>query len=214
MEFKFIFFIVCLVKDLTSDEKQQIVAVLSANKTSIQIAKQLKRDHRTVKKFTKNCNKQRQRADNGTFRSKDKQEQTKIKRSLSRNPLQSRKIVFEDAEVSINSRATRCRFLKSIAKVEKAISVPILSKNKKSRLEWCKKYHKLFSDECRASLNGPDGLARGWVLNGVKTPHRMRRQQCGGGVLFWAAMHKKTLIGPFRIDAGVKMNYVYPIFTN
>ena len=88
-------------------------------------------------------------------------------------------------------------------------------KNKKSRLEWCKKYHNvnfenvIFSDECSASLNGPDGFARGWVMNGVKTPHRMRRQQGGGGVLFWAAMHKKTLIGPFRIDTGVKMNSVY-----
>ena len=65
--------------------------------------------------------------------------------------------MFEDAEVSINSIATRCRFLKSIAKVKKAISVPVLSKkNKKSRLEWCKKYHKanfenvIFSDECSA----------------------------------------------------------------
>ena len=60
------------IKDLTSDEKQQIVALLSANKKTIQIAKQLKIDHRTVKNFTKNCNKQRLRADNGTFRSIDK----------------------------------------------------------------------------------------------------------------------------------------------
>ena len=49
----------------------------------------------------------------------------------------------------------------------------------------------IFSDECHASLDGPDGLARGWVMNGVKTSHRMRRQQGGGGVLFCAAMHKK-----------------------
>ena len=39
-------------------------------------------------------------------------------------------------------------------------------------------------------------------MNGVKTPHRIRRQQGGGGVLFWAA------IGPFRKDAGVKINFV------
>ena len=120
-------------RDLTSDEKQKIVTLLSAKKTTIQIAKQLKRDHRKVKNVTKNCNKQRLWADNGTFRSIDIKEHTKIKRSLFRNPLQSSKIVFKDAEVFINSRATRYRFLKSIAKVKKATSVPVLTKKKQEK---------------------------------------------------------------------------------
>ena len=42
-------------------------------------------------------------------------------------------------------------------------------------------------------------------MNGVETLHRMRRQEGDGGVLFWTETHKKTLIGPFRLDAGVKM---------
>ena len=50
-------------------------------------------------------------------------------------------------------------------------------------------------------------------MNGVETLHRMRRQEGDGGVLFWTETHKKTLIGSFRIDAGVTMNSVYyPIY--
>ena len=62
-------------KDLTYDEKQQIVALLSTNKTTIQIAKQLKIDDRTVKNFTKIAINR----DNGTFRSIDKKETPKSK---------------------------------------------------------------------------------------------------------------------------------------
>ena len=36
-------------------------------------------------------------------------------------------------------------------------------------------------------------------------PIRIRRQQCGGGVMFYAALHGRNRVGPFRID-GVKMN--------
>ena len=41
-------------------------------------------------------------------------------------------------------------------------------KKTESRLDWRKKYHKenfenmILSDECLASLDGPDGFARAW----------------------------------------------------
>ena len=35
----------------------------------------------------------------------------------------------------------------------------------------------LFIDESRASLDGPDGWAKGWVVCGDNCPNRMRRQQ-------------------------------------
>ena len=77
---------------------------------------------------------------------------------------------------------------------------------------WAKTYMKtgfmnvIFSDECRATLDGPDGFCRGWLNNGQRCPTCLRRQQGGGGVMFWAALHGKKLIGPFRIENGVKMN--------
>ena len=42
----------------------------------------------------------------------------------------------------------------------------------------------MFTDECRATLDGPDGFSRGWVLNKLDIPVRLRRQQGGGGVRF------------------------------
>ena len=43
----------------------------------------------------------------------------------------------------------------------------------------------LFTDKCR--------------------PTRLRRQQGGGGVMFWAGILGKDLVGPFRVPEGVKM---------
>ena len=53
----------------------------------------------------------------------------------------------------------------------------------------------IFTDECRASLDGPDGFSRGWCRNGIQAPDRFKRQQGGGGVMFWAALHNNMLIG-------------------
>ena len=44
----------------------------------------------------------------------------------------------------------------------------------------------IFTDECRATLDGPDGFPRGWILNKLDTSVRLRREQGGGGVMFWA----------------------------
>lgn len=57
-----------------------------------------------------------------------------------------------------------------------------------------------------SGLYGPDGWARGWVISGQNPQHRFRRQQGGGGVMFWAAILKNEIIGPFRVLEGVKIN--------
>ena len=47
----------------------------------------------------------------------------------------------------------------------------------------------LFTDESRASLDGPDGCwSKGWVFRGDQCPARIRRQQGGGGVMIWAGI--------------------------
>ena len=63
----------------------------------------------------------------------------------------------------------------------------------------------LFTDECRATLDGPDGWRREWCDTKALCPQRIRRQQGGGGVMFWAAIIHDELVGPFRIKDGVKM---------
>ena len=58
----------------------------------------------------------------------------------------------------------------------------------------------------RASMDGPDGWARGWVQSRCEAPVRIRRQQGGGGLMIWAGIINDELVGPFRIKDGVKMN--------
>ncbi len=65
----------------------------------------------------------------------------------------------------------------------------------------------LFTDECRAKLDGPDGCACGWLQNGQQKPVRFRHQQWGGEVIFWAGIINDCLLGSFRVDDnGVKIN--------
>ena len=80
------------------------------------------------------------------------------------------------------------------------------------RVKWATDYIKcdfstvIFTDECRAMLDGPDGFSRGWIGHGFETPFRLRRQQGGGGVMFWAGICGETLIGPFMVEERVKMD--------
>ena len=76
------------------------------------------------------------------------------------------------------NRQSRCNFLRKIAKVKKPVKCPVLSKaNQNKRIQWAKNHMKcdfskvIFTDECRASVDGPDGWSQRWVLHG-------RRLQC------------------------------------
>ena len=66
--------------------------------------------------------------------------------------------------------------------------------------------HVLFTDESRATLDGPDGWMSGWLLNGTTPQSRIRRQQGGGGVMIWAGIINDAIVGPFAVPDGVKMN--------
>jgi len=96
--------------------------------------------------------------------------------------------------------------LRRIGFIATAKKVPPLSKeNIKKRLIWAKENMKvdftnvIFTEECRASLDGPDGFSRGWFRNGVQVPNRLRKHQGGGGVMFWAAIYNNMLIGIYLI---------------
>lgn len=43
----------------------------------------------------------------------------------------------------------------------------------------------LFTDECRVTLDGPDGWSSGQLVDDQRVPTRLRHQQGGGGVMFW-----------------------------
>ncbi len=68
---------------------------------------------------------------------------------------------------------------------------------------WAEQYLKqdfsnvIFTNECRATLDGPDGFCRGWILDGLDIRARLRRQQGGGALRFWAGLYGSTMVGPF-----------------
>ena len=200
---------------LTENEKAKIIQGLQKKQSTLEIAKMLGRDHRTIKKYATNPQSCNGRADKGKIREKSgvsRRVISLIKREVHRNPLQTSKQVFEAVGLFNVPKSTRCSILQRIAKCKKPLVRPPLKQvHREKRLEWAKTYLKqnfefvLFTDECRATLDGPDGWRRGWCDTKALCPQRIRRQQGGGGVMFWAAIIHDELVGPFRVKDGVKM---------
>ena len=105
--------------DLKPEERQRIVELLSHGKTSLDISKLIRRDHRTVKRFMENSNKVSGRADKEKFRKISRREISSVKKTLSKNPHSTSAEVFHEAGVPSRSRAGRCKILRSIGKVTK-----------------------------------------------------------------------------------------------
>ncbi|KAK3512212.1 hypothetical protein QTP70_001115 [Hemibagrus guttatus] len=202
-------------KDLSSAEKRDIVEYLGQGMKTLDISRKLKRDHRTIKRFVADSEHTRIRADKGTMRKVSARQIHRIKRAAVKMPLQSSKQVFETAGASGVPRTSRCRILQRLAVMHKpSIRLPLTNGHKQKRLQWAQKYMKtdfqtvLFTDECRANLDGPDGWSGVWLVDGHHVPTRLRRQQGGGGVMFWAGIMGRDLVGPFRVPEGVKMSSV------
>lgn len=55
-----------------------------------------------------------------------------------------------------------------------------------------------FTDLCQATLDGPDGLSKGWVFLDNPAHIRLRRQLGEGGVIFWAGIVGNKMIGRLK----------------
>ena len=199
--------------DLKTSEKETIIKLLGRGSKTIDISKQLKRDHRTIKAFVADSQHSRTRCDKGKMRTIKSRQITVLKRAVANNPLSTSRKVFSEAGVDGVSKTTRWRTLQQIATVRTAQKRPVLKgRHKKERIKWAVRYMKtdfstvLFTDECRATMDGPDGFSRGWCLDGLDVPVRLKRQQGGGGVMFWAGLLGNRVVGPFRVPEGVKLN--------
>ncbi|KAG8009288.1 Transposable element Tc3 transposase [Nibea albiflora] len=175
-------------KDLSEDERQEIVECLGQGMTTIKIAKTTTLSYRQLHR---------------------------IKRAAVKMPCHSSKQVFKAAGASNVPRTTRCRVLQRFAAVRKSSFQPPLSiAHKEKQLQWAQQYMKtdfktlLFTDECRATLDGPYGLSGGWLVDGHPMQTRLQRQQGSGGVMFWAGIMGREIVGPFRIPDGVKMTSI------
>ena len=179
---------------------------------TLEISRKLKRDHCTVKRYVCDSERRRVRSDTGVLRKISVKQIHRIKRAAVKKPLLSSKQVFEAAGASGVPRTSQCRILQRLAVVHKAVfRPPLTNAHKEKCLQWAQKYMKtnfqtvLFTDECHATLDGPDGWSSGWLVDGHHVPTRLRRQQGGGGVMFWAGIMGSELVGPFKVPEGVKM---------
>lgn len=197
---------------LSEEERSEIIRKLAEGLSSLEISRQLGRDHRTIKAFVEDPGKRRRHPDKSAYRKIKRPEITRLKRALHRRPLGTSREIFDDAGIPNISKKLRCATLRGLANWRSATKVPPISAvNKQKRLDWAQKYltmdftKVLFTDECRASLDGPDYWSRGWLAIGASRPVRVKRQQGGGGVMFWAGIIDDRLFGPFRVCKGVKM---------
>ena len=200
-------------RDISEQEKLLMVQKRDEGLSVKEIATELRRDPRTIHKYLKNINHVRKPRKKSEKNVLNDRVTSRIKREAIKNPLSSSKSIFEACGVGHISRSSRCRVMRKLGVVKKAVITPPLNKkHKEKRVAWAETYLKtdfskvIFTDECRATLDGPDGWAHGWVVRGQKTPSRIRRQQGGGGVMFWAAIVDKDIIGPFRVPDGVKID--------
>lgn len=206
---------------LTATEKQRIIAGLAEGLPIMNLATELERDPRTLATFVRNPN-IKPRKDKGTRRNLTDRDLRKIRREIARNPSSTSATIFARAGVIPRSRQARCNVLNEMARNINPIPRPPLNQiHKEKRLAWAQKYMKmnfqnvLFTDEARATLDGPDGWAKVWNPIGTPTPHRFRRQQGGGSIMFWAGIIGDKLCGPFRVPEGVKLtSNAYTAFLN
>ena len=200
-------------RGLTTEEQIKVTSLLASGKSTLEVSKELKRDHRTIKAYAIDGKVIRKTPDRASTRKLTARDMRHLKVSMARKQLSTSKLIFEDAGAPILSRKTRCKVLQKLGKVKKAIKRPLLTKShKENRVKWAEENMKtdfsnvIFTDECRATLDGPDGWASGWVLHDRPQQTRIKRQQGGGGVMFWAGIVGDTLIGPFEVADGVKLN--------
>lgn len=199
-------------KDLSEAEKATIVKECAKGTSFKDIATKINRHVVTVRRYLENPSKRKSRSDRGILKSVTKRDLNQVKRSLRKIPGATSRSVFAEAGLPDVPKTTRNRILRRMASPKSLKKRPPLTpRHKQLRLEWAKRYMKadmkniLFTDEARATLDGPDGWAKGWIFNGDKCPLRLRRQQGGGGVMIWAGIIGDELVGPARVPDGVKL---------
>ena len=148
--------------DLTDVDRLKIT--LCNGKSTLEIEKNLNRDHRTIKKFVVSGQTMRKTPKRCHLKKHSPRHIRKLKIQMSKTSHATSKTIFDSAGVPKMAKTTRCQTLKSLAKVRKPPKQPSLSNCHKTRsLEWARRYMKtdfqniLFTDKCRATIDRPDG---------------------------------------------------------
>lgn len=193
-------------------EKNTIIKDIAKGISREDVAKKLGRHVRTVVRYLENPAPRKPRSDKGVSKTVTARDRRRLMYNLRTKPGNTSKHIFEDSGLQNVPKTSRNRILKTVGKFKSPEKKPPLSpKHKEKRVEWARKYmkldmkHVLFTDESRATLDGPDSWGKGWVFKGDKTHLMFRRQQGGGGLMIWAGIIDNTILGPVRVPEGVKL---------
>ena len=107
-------------RDLTDSEKSKMVKRFLEGRSTLEIAKILGRDHRTIKRFVANSQQGRKKRVEKKRRTLIAKDLRRIKREATRNPFSSSAVIFQNCNLPGVSRSTRCSVLRDMAKVRKA----------------------------------------------------------------------------------------------
>ena len=216
-------------KDLTEEEKSIIIKGISTGNIPGAIAKEIGRHVATVKRFVQSPSKTKPQRYRGVLKSVTKRDFSRLRRSLTKNACGNQckdswrswssersenhsqsssqdSCSYQESPLTPKHNRLRMEWSKRYMK-----KPPLTPKHNRLRMEWSKRYMKtdmnlvLLTDESRATLDDPDGWAKGWVYNGDTCHARMRRQQGGGGVMLWTGIIGDELVGFFRVPDGLKL---------
>ena len=156
--------------DLTVQEKESITRELSKRSRTLKIAKVLRRDHRTIKKYVAASHRGRKKRVQREFSKLSDRLLRQIHRQVVQTPFASSRQIFDTCDMPKLSCVTRLKALREVALVKKSMRrPPFKQQHKDRRIQWAKKCMEtdfssvIFADACRGTLDGPDGWARGWI---------------------------------------------------
>ena len=192
-------------QDLTSSEKDEMFVHLGKDYQHCNKPK-------TSSEIINNSTKVRTNGRRGIWKV-TKRSKSVLVRKLKQNPLATSGKLFCEAGIQNCGPTLRCKILSTIGNIVQPVHQPPLSEvHTSKRVAWAKQYMKLdfrrviFTDECRSTLDGPDGFCTGWLHTATEIPRRRRRQQGGRGVMFWAGIMYNKVVGQFRVPERVKIH--------
>ena len=118
--------------DLSVKEKEHVTRALANGKSTLQIAKDMQRDHRTIKTLVAASHERKKRVQ-PKFRKLTERQLRQIHRQVVKTPLATSLQIFEACDMPKVCRATHCKALRRVANVKKASKNPPLKQKHKSK---------------------------------------------------------------------------------
>ena len=125
---------------LTVLEKESITRELSKRSRTLEMAKVLRRDHRTIKKYVAASHRGRKKRVQPKFSKLSDRQLRQINWLFVQTPLAPSRQIFDTCDMPKLSCVTRCKALREVALVKKSMRrPPFKHRHKDRRIQWAKK---------------------------------------------------------------------------